>query len=372
MRYHDPHKKNGTITIRVMCAVIFVLFSFVWLYEFQGDVIAYGQHVLSRGQTHYDRTVGAIIITAVLQLLQLGVYSVTRLSRRTHALTYLPSFLALALLSNVGPDMTIQSVTNGSWWIVGGVLLLWGGAVWLARHVLPFQNDNKEPTGLFSQRAWINLLLLTAMISGVAVIGNSNAVFHFRAHAEAALQRGDLDEVLLTGRRSHETDESLTMLRIHALALKGELGERLFEYPIAGRSTDMLPLKDSRSRLLIMQRDSLLKHLGGRPLYSMDADFYLQALERDSLATTLVPDYRLCGYLINRNLEAFVHALPTYYPDSTALPRYYREAVELYQQRDSVIPPSPADKTEQLRAYENERDTYRYYYYYSSVFAKTE
>ena len=364
MRYHDPHKKNGTITIRVMCAFIFVLFCFVWLYEFQGDVIAYGQHVLSRGQTHYDRTVGAVIITAVLQLLQLGVYAVTRLARRTHALTYLPSMLALALLSDVGPQMTIQSVTGGAWWLLGIVLLLWGGAVWLARHVLPFENDSKEPTGLFSQRAWINLLIMTAMMVGVALFGNSNAVFHFRAHAEAALQRGDLDEVLLTGRRSHETDESLTMLRINALARKGELGERLFEYPVAGRSTDMLPLKDSRSRLLIMQRDSLLKYLGGRPLYNMDADHYLRALEHDSLATGLVADYRLCGYLIDRDLEAFVQALPTHYPDSTQLPRYYREALELYQQRDSVVPPSPSDRAEQLRAYENERDTYRYYYYY--------
>ena len=365
MRFHDPHKKNGTITIRVMCAVVFMLFCFIWLYAFQADVIAYGQHVLSRGQTHYDRTVGAVIITVVLQLLQLVVYGFVRLSRRSHALTYLPSMLALALLSNVDPDMTIEGVLHGRWWIVAVVLLLWGGAVWLARHVMPFANDNKEPTGLFSQRSWTNLLLLVAMMLGVAAVANTNSVFHFRAHAEKALQNGRPDEALSVGLRSHEADESLTMLRIHALARQGQLGERLFEFPIVGRSADMLPLKGSRSRLLMMPRDSLLKHLGGRPLYAMDVSTYLRALERDSLATALVPDYRLCAMLIDRDLPAFAQALPQYYPDSTLLPRYYREALQLYQQRDSV-PTPPATKADRLHAYEQQRDTYWYYYYYGS------
>ncbi|MBQ3630321.1 MAG: hypothetical protein II949_03700 [Prevotella sp.] len=363
MRYHDPHKKNGTITIRVMCAVVFMLFCFLWLYLFQGDVMAYGQHVLSGGQTHYDRTVGAVIITVVLQLLQLGVYGVVRLARRTHALTYLPSMLTLAVLSRVSPDMTVHSVVHGHWWIVVLILVAWGGAVWLSRHLLPFADDNKELTGLFSQRSSINLLIMVLMMLGVVAVSNTEAVFHFRAHAEAALQRGDVDEVLRVGSRSHETDESLTMLRIHALARQGQLGERLFDYPIVGRSTDMLPLKGSRSRLLVMRRDSLLKHLGGRPLYAMDVDTYLHALQRDSLATPLVADYLLCSYLIDRNLTAFAEALPTYYPDSVALPRYYREALQVYHQRDSL--PKPAmDNAARLRAFKEQRNSYWFYYYY--------
>ena len=373
MRFHDPHKKNGTITIRVMCAVVFMLFCFLWLYAFQADVIAYGQHVLSKGQTSYDRTVGAVIITVVLQLLQMLVYAFVRLSRRTHALTYLPSMLALALLSNlplptpVGGGLPADAPLTTYHLLLATpiVLLLWGGAVWLARHIMPFANDNKEPTGLFSKRSWTNLLILAAMMLGVAAVANTNAVFHFRAHAEKALQNGLPDEALRVGRRSHEADESLTMLRIHALALKGQLGERLFEYPVVARSTDMLPLKGSRSRLLMTPRDSLLKHLGGRPLYAMDVNTYLRALERDSLATALVPDYRLCAMLIDRDLTAFAQALPQYYPDSTLLPRYYREALQLYQQRDS-LPTPPDTPAAKLRAYEQQSDSYSYYYFYGA------
>ena len=112
-----------------------------------------------------------------------------------------------------------------------------------------------------------------------------------------------------------------------------------------------------------MRRDSLLKHLGGRPLYAMDVDTYLHALQRDSLATPLVADYLLCSYLIDRNLTAFAEALPTYYPDSVALPRYYREALQVYHQRDSL--PKPAmDNAARLRAFKEQRNSYWFYYYY--------
>ena len=62
MKYHDPYKKNGTITTKVVCAVCFIIFTFLWLYEFQADVIAIAQHTLSKGVTHYNRTAGAVCV----------------------------------------------------------------------------------------------------------------------------------------------------------------------------------------------------------------------------------------------------------------------------------------------------------------------
>ena len=50
--------------MRVMCAILFLCFSFLYLYEYQADVLAVAQHVLSDGQTHYNRTIGAVLITA--------------------------------------------------------------------------------------------------------------------------------------------------------------------------------------------------------------------------------------------------------------------------------------------------------------------
>jgi hypothetical protein len=54
MQYSQSHKKSGTITVRVMCAVCFLAFSFVWVYWFQADMLAVAQHVLSQGVTQSE------------------------------------------------------------------------------------------------------------------------------------------------------------------------------------------------------------------------------------------------------------------------------------------------------------------------------
>lgn len=383
MRYHNPNKKNGTITTKVVCAVCFLVFSFLWLYEFQADVLAVAQFALSHGATHYDRTIGALIITAVLFTVQLGVFSVMRLSRRTHALTYLPSMLILTVLSDISPDIDRHFSIGAWWWVIPLVLLTWAGVVWLAKQLMPFENDDKQNTGLFSRRVWINLLQMAVMMLAVALVGNSNAVFHYRAHAEAALLKGDVDEALRVGYKSLETDETLTALRVHALARKGELGERLFAYPVVGSSETILP---NRAHLQLLPADTIWKYLGGRPLYAMMPQKYYKAMERDSLATPVMADYRLCGHLIDRDLDAFAAALPHYYEvaDSLPLPRHYREALVLYQHMRmnpivvyhetvtevdwenlrQMMDECADDAERKLRVFDKYRDSYWYYYYY--------
>ena len=57
--------------MHVVCAVLFVLFTFCYLYFYQADVIAAAQHVFSGGQTRYDRLIGAVLITVGLFCLHL-------------------------------------------------------------------------------------------------------------------------------------------------------------------------------------------------------------------------------------------------------------------------------------------------------------
>lgn len=383
-------KKTGrlpgsTLTARVVCAVCFLAFSFLWLFWFQADLLAVAQHVLSGGVTHYDRTIGAVIITVVLLLLQLAVHAVTGLSRRTHALTYGPSFLALAFLSDVSVSSGRGVEVGRLWWLLAILFALWIGAVWLARQMLPFNDGDKQPTGLFSARTWINLVQMAAMMLFVAVIGNTDAVLHFRAHAETALIKGDNREAMRVGWESLETDRQLTMLRAFALSREGLLGEKLFCYPLAGSGDDLLPM---RTEPLLLPADSIWRHLGAKPAFPMRANTYYHLLEYDSLATPAVADYVLSGALINRDLKAFVSLLPRYYGSSSltthhsSLPRHYREALVLYKhlcpQALSGLSDKPleeewqqmeqlraqyADNTEQrLQMLENYRDTYWYYY----------
>ena len=335
MGYRNRRRNERAITLRVVCAFAFLLFTFFWLYFFQGDILAVAQHELSGGKTHYNRTIGAIIVTVVLFGLHLLVFVLTRLTRRTHALTYLPSMLLLAFVSSISVPFRW-----GAWlWAAPLVLLLWGGAVWLSKQLLPIGEamENRNRLQLFSRVTWINMLQLAFMMIGVAAVSNTNAVQHFRAHVEVALMEDNVDEALRTGSCSLETDESLTMLRIFALSQKGQLADHLFEYTISGTSADMLPMKGSKGQLMLMTDTLLWQHFGVSPDSMMSTHLsvaqYLDSLECDTLATPAWRDYKLMGQLIDRRLDTFVVCLPRYYKmEADSLPRHYREALVLYQQ----------------------------------------
>lgn len=381
--------------VKVACATLFLLFTFAWLYCFQADILTVAQHGLSNGQTHYNRTIGAVIITAVLIILQLLVYTFTRLSSYAHALTYLPSFLLLAFISSVSHPF------HWGAWLWGGplTLVLWGAIVVVAKKI-PFYPRHLS-TGLFSRTMWVNLLQMALMMLSVTAVSNTNAIDHFKAHAEVALMRGDAEEALCAGQQSLETDQSLTMLRIFALSQQGQLGERLFEYAIKGKSLDMLPkLLGSQSKLQVMPDSMLWAHFGvhpdsivaraeqagQKPIYGgkLTIAQYLDSLAIDTMATTAYQDYQLTGYLIDRQLDSFVVRLSRYYVlDADSLPRHYREALMLYQQeklhndtilyKDSLMLQqwndfhrfdSIADIRERkIRTEEEFRGTYWYYYF---------
>ena len=172
MNYSKSDKDSSTIIIRVMCATIFVLFTWGWLYFFQADALAMTQHVLSDGLTHYNRFVGALIITAILMILQYVINNTTKLNKRFHALTYMPSMLLLAMLTDIS-----QTIDNGisisrSIWLVVVFAVIWGAMIFFVRQ---YENVDKEfHIPLFSRSMWMNLLMMSAMIICVAWIGNTN------------------------------------------------------------------------------------------------------------------------------------------------------------------------------------------------------
>ena len=76
--------------MRISCAIVFCVFTFCYLYFYQADILVLTQHLASNGQTHYVPWLGAILITLVLQLCQIGVNSLLKLSKRGYALTTFP------------------------------------------------------------------------------------------------------------------------------------------------------------------------------------------------------------------------------------------------------------------------------------------
>lgn len=366
--------------MRVTCAVLFLVFTFVYLYDYQADILAVGQHVLSDGQTHYDRTIGAILITLILYLLHLAVFGLTCLSKRTHALTYFPSLLLLTFLTDISPDID-RHFTVGAWaWVLPLLLLIYMGGVWAIRKYRLDEVIDEVP-GFFSKTMWQNVLVMVLMFFMVGLFSNHDDRFHYRMHAERCLIAHDYKGVLSTGEKSLATDPSMTMIRTYALARKGLLGEELFEYPVTGGSKALLP--DGQTvKLMMVPEKEIYRFLGLWMKQKMEPMHYLNFIIRHHVARRPAYDYLLCGYLLDRDLDTFVRTVGKYYELEKQLPKHYREALTLYTHlhsspvvvyHSSVMDADFQDFQDLLRRHPNRtermnaiRDTYgdTYWYYF--------
>lgn len=320
--------KNGTLTTRVLCAILFLLFTFLYLYDYQADVLAAAQHVLSHGATHYNRTVGAVLITLVLWLLQIGIYALTRLTRKCHALTYLPSLLLLGIITDV-PSSIRTGCYSGYWLLLFPLLMVaYAFVVWVAHQLEPMELPQTS-TGLFSKMTFVNILQMVIMLLIVCGIGNSDKVFHYRMHAESCMLNGRFADVGIIGADDEKTDSSLTFLRIWALSREGKLGDDIFEYPLVGGSDAMLPNGASVKLLMVPER-WLYKDLGVVFTEKMRPKTYLEKLNRSRYATNLAHDWLLTAYLLDRDIDSFATTLPRFYKLDSKLPKAYEEALVLY------------------------------------------
>lgn len=325
----NNYRKNGTTMIKIVCAVLFCTFTFVYLYAYQNDVLAVGQHVLSGGQTHYSRLIGAFLITLVLTLLQLGVSTVVKLSKSTYALTYFPSLLILAVITSVNSKID-QGFSFGSWVWWFPILLILFVLVCRLEKILQLYESSSSGAGIFSQSMWINVLTMLVFFFCVGLIGNSDTVFHYRLKVERYLSQGKYDKALMVGRHSLECDSSLTMLRAYALARKDKLPQALFQYAICGGSDALLP-NGNNVKGLLFDTNEIYGFLGNmvvtKPISPMN---YLKTIKKHHLDKRPADDYLLCGYLLDKDLDSFSKNIVLLYDLSEELPRHYSEAIVMY------------------------------------------
>ena len=371
------------MTIRVVSAIVFVAFSWCWLYYFQCDLLTMAQHLLSGGLTHYNRLAGAIVITVTLLLLQHLVFKLTHLNKSFYSLTFFPSMLALGMITNIVPDPQGGITYDFSVWVALLLFVVWGGVTYLATKLQELDDDPNP--NIFSHSMWVNLLIFVFMMMITAGVGNTNAVFHYRMQVERCLLDGDIDRALAAGRKSLECDEQLVMLRMQALARKDALGEKLFEYKVCGTSKTILPSNDSISTLLLYPTDSIYRFIGAIPAHKMEPMHYLRLVQRkDSVPRKVVSDYLLSGYLIDKDIDTFAREVGKYYSINDSLPKHYREAMVLYTHlrskpvvvyRHSVMDEDYDNFRELRNKYPNKMEqkgkmeeqyfgTYWYYYWY--------
>ena len=193
------------------------------------------------------------------------------------------------------------------------------------------------------RRVWQYSLLVAMLMIVIGIATGGKDVDRYADRMEALMADGRYEEALQVGIESDKTDARLMLLRIRALAHERQLGDRLFQYPVVSPGID---------------------------LYARGGD------------------EALCGCLIDRDLERFAELLPQYYAVTDSLPRYYREALILYNHQhsqpriiyhDSVLDTDYADlqqlerahpkgRARQMAVFSHYEDTYWYYYDYPSAF----
>lgn len=324
------YKKDSTAATIATSAIVFCLFSFLYIYCYQTPTLAYEQHVLSGGITVYYPLISAIIITIVCQVLQLTVYGFTKLHGASHALTYVPSMLLLAFLTCGRPDGN-GGLQTGMWiWFVPVLLLIYFCLIKVVKQWLSIATP--PAPWLFSQQLTLNLLTMVAMMLFVLNVGNGDELFHRQIRAEKLLKEWRYTELAKEGQGrsllaqltentffenehntiSEQTDSTLTLLRFIAMDKLGTLADSAFTQPVVGGTASLMKLENIHPLL-----------------------FDIKFLKRRKSF-----DYKLCAILADRDLDLFAKELSrrVNVNDSTArdsLPRHYREALILYQHQRS-------------------------------------
>lgn len=321
-----PYKKTERTMIGV-CGLLFSTFSFVYLYVFQRDVLEALHFSLAHGKTQFAPLASAAVLTLVMVLLRWGINSLLGLKGYIRSLSYLPSFLILCALTDLGRNVYAPGYhTIWLWLLPLTILLFVGGGYWLRALFRNWLNEEGSIRGLVIS----NLSILLFMCLTTMLIGNTHRAFHYELEIERHLRNKDYAAALEVGKHSLEAGRTLTALRALAMAHAGEMGERLFQYPQHYKAEGLF-FAPSQEAVLRFTNDSIYRFLGKQAGSSEGHIDYLRSLCYTGQGRYVALDYYLSGLLLDKRLDEFAKAITDLYDEKDTLPHYYREAMFLYQ-----------------------------------------
>lgn len=313
-----------------LCAIVFTVFCFTFTAVYQAPLLEALYDNVSTGKLMYNEYVVASAITTLLLLLALWLNRIAKFQREWTAMAYLPSSLLLAMITDID-----SSIYTGGKSLVGWISILAAGLfvyafmAFLLQRVLFVKIKDINMEG--NRCIWRNFLLFTIMFCIVGWLSNSNENMKHEAHSYWHYKRGNVDAALNVAKRSLSASQELTAARAFYLAQKGELGERLFDYPQYYGSDGLLPHIKRNSPL---HPDTVYAALGvprGKDESAME--YLRRAVTVDSVPSKkMLGDYLLCALLLDKRIEEFVYTLPVYYnmAGGEELPRHYKEALLYY------------------------------------------
>ena len=295
---YTAYKKAARIQA-VVCGFLFSVFSFVYLYVFQRDVLEALHFSLAHGKTHFVPLASAFIITFILILLRWGVNSLLKLKGNIRAISYFPSFLILGALTDAGKDVYVYNHPSSWGWLLPLVLVAYALIVYWLRQIFKKRLNNEgSPVALMNS----NLLIMVAFSLMTKV-----------------------------GEKSLKVTRTMTVLRSIAMSHAGVLGEELFAYPQYYRSDGLFFANDS-AQTLRYTNDSIYYLLGVRPYTGEDRMEFLRNICYKGTGKYTALDYYLSALLLEKQIDTFGKALADFYETEDTLPRYYQEAILVYRE----------------------------------------
>lgn len=364
---------NKNKVVHHVCTILFLLFSFAYLYFQQGETLALAQDVFSNGVTSYSLFWGAVIISVVLSLVQKVVAFFSRVPSRFHAWTYAPSLLLLALITDIDADALQHSNWNRWLWIAPLFCILYVTLIILFRKLEDFIQSSRHQ-GSLASILWPNFCILLVLILTAASLPRTSAAYLFELKVERLLKEGQYMKARQIGKKSLESTRRLTELRMFALSQQDSLPDYIFTYPQDYGSAGLLCVADTSNHFYRLDAEDICLWLGAlcgksvsstqRYLTLIDKKLSVQydslllvdsltlttdslqqchnrELNRNLLRQRRVLDYQLCYYLLQKDLDSFRKSFPRYstlHPNlqtvdslsySSSLPRAYREALAI-------------------------------------------
>lgn len=326
--------------LTVACGLLFGAFCFVYLYIFQKDAMEALHYSLSLGKTEYAPMATALVFTLVLLLLRWGVNALLGLKGMLRELSYFPSFLILGMMTDVDYSIYQEGISSTWMWLFP---LLMAGYIVLAfvlRRMYRMWFDVNVDAGMVAFGNLTIFLLLCFMTMG---IGNTDIHFHHELGVERAIRQSDYAEARKIGAKVMDPSRTLSALRAYAMSKEGTLGEFLFEYPQAYAAEGLL-LQAGSTKVLRVTPDSLHSYLGNRPQAGeRTLDFFQRiCCEETGNHTTL--EYYLSALLLEKQLGKFYETYHQLYTEADSIPRYYKEALFLYEKLHPSVEPSVQDE----------------------------
>lgn len=317
--------------IRIICALLFATFSFLYIYLFQGELLALVQDHLSKGQTTNNTLVTASLITVLLMLLQYLLNRVGHLHGSYEAFSYLPSCVVLALITKVDNTFSYSWIQWSVALLVTVVIYLL--IVWIERNTL------RQRDARFLERLSPNLGVLTVLFVFVGWYGNNAPASAMELAAWKYTHSGEYDKVLRVGKRSDDGNVRLAALRNLALAKTGQLGDRLFAYP-QPYGSDGLLMNRYNVQTSEYGAEEFYAILGAQPYGGEQAAaFYKRMMQQSD--SVYFRDLYAAALLLNKDLDDFVPLTVDRTQPAAALadaPMHYQEAWMIYNEQHPFTP----------------------------------